>query len=132
LPGVSDTHWSAHGTTPSAIEAALRNMLKERHTENASFLPARALNLVCIVDKAWSGEIANRLRQVGRYHASRTVVCSVEPGRTTIDARATVASEADCVVTVLPASASFVPTPRETISAKPTLINGNIHRNGLR
>jgi len=93
LPGVSDTHWSAHGTTPSAIEAALRNMLKERHTENASFLPARALNLVCIVDKAWSGEIANRLRQVGRYHASRTVVISVDPKRTEIDAVATIASD---------------------------------------
>jgi glucose-6-phosphate dehydrogenase assembly protein OpcA len=93
LPGVSDTHWSAHGTTPSAIEAALRNMLKERHTENASFLPARALNLVCIVDKAWSGEIANRLRQVGRYHASRTVVISVDPKRTQIDAVATIASD---------------------------------------
>ena len=51
--------------------------------------------MVTIVDAEYSGEIANRLRRVGRYHASRTVVCSVEPGRTTIDARATVASEAD-------------------------------------
>jgi glucose-6-phosphate dehydrogenase assembly protein OpcA len=48
---------------------------------------------VTIVDAQFSGEIANRLRRVGRYHASRTVVCSVEPGRTTIDARATVASQ---------------------------------------
>jgi glucose-6-phosphate dehydrogenase assembly protein OpcA len=51
--------------------------------------------MVTIVDAEYSGEIANRLRRVGRYHASRTVVCSVEPGRTTIDARATVASAAD-------------------------------------
>jgi len=51
--------------------------------------------MVTIVDAQFSGEIANRLRRVGRYHASRTVVCSVEPGRTTIDARAMVASEAD-------------------------------------
>ena len=58
-------------------------------------MPARALNLVCVVDREWSGEIANRLRGVGRYHASRTVVCAVEPGRTAIDARATVASDVD-------------------------------------
>ena len=43
----------AEGTTPGAIEAALREMLKERHAENASpTSPARALNLVCVVDKA--------------------------------------------------------------------------------
>jgi glucose-6-phosphate dehydrogenase assembly protein OpcA len=93
VPGVSDTHWSARGTTPGAIEAALRDMLKERHTENQSFLPARALNLVCIVDKAWSGEIANRLRRVGRYHASRTIVMAVDPGRRELDAVATIASD---------------------------------------
>ena len=47
-----DSVWSAQGTTPGAIEAALREMLKERHAENASYVPARALNLVCVVDKA--------------------------------------------------------------------------------
>jgi glucose-6-phosphate dehydrogenase assembly protein OpcA len=93
LPGVSDSHWSARDTTPGKIEAALRTMLFERHQENASFVPARALNLVCIVDKAWSGEIANRLRGVGRYHASRTVVCEFEPGREQLDAVATIASD---------------------------------------
>jgi glucose-6-phosphate dehydrogenase assembly protein OpcA len=93
VPGVTDTHWSEQKTTPGAIEAALRRMLKERHDENESFAPARALNLVCIVDKAWSGEIANRLRLVGRYHASRTIVLSVDPKRTEIDAVATLASD---------------------------------------
>ncbi len=93
VPGVSDSHWSAQDTTPGKVEAALRAMLYERHQENASFVPARALNLVCIVDKAWSGEIANRLRGVGRYHASRTVVCEVEPGREQLDAVATIASD---------------------------------------
>ena len=68
-------------------------MLFERHTENASYVPARALNLICVVDKEWSGEIANRLRQVGRYHASRTVVLEVEDKRTSIDAVATIASD---------------------------------------
>lgn len=92
---VSDAVWSAQDTSPSAIEAALRDLVSERHRENHGYVAARVLNLVTIVDAQFSGEIANRLRRVGRYHASRTVVCSVEPGRTTIDARATVASEAD-------------------------------------
>ena len=68
-------------------------MLKERHAENESFSPARALNMVCVVDKAWSGEVANRLRNVGRYHASRTIVLAVEPKRTRLDAVATIASD---------------------------------------
>ena len=93
MPGVSDSVWSAQATTPGDIEAALRAMLKERHSENASYVPARTLNLVCVVDKQWSGEIANRLRQVGRSHAARTIVCAVEPRRTTIDAVATIASD---------------------------------------
>ena len=74
MPGVTDSVWSAQGTTPGDIEAALRAMLKERHSENASYVPARTLNLVCVVDKQWSGEIANRLRHVGRSHAARTIV----------------------------------------------------------
>src|SRR3954449_7454127 len=93
MPAVSDSVWSAQETTPGAIEAALRDMLKQRHSENASYVPARTLNLVCVVDKQWSGEIANRLRGVGRSHAARTIVCAVEPRRTTIDAVATIASD---------------------------------------
>src|SRR4051794_7251943 len=93
MPAVSDMVWSAQGTSPGAIEEALRAMLKERHSENASYVPARTLNLVCVVDKQWSGEIANRLRGVGRSHAARTIVCAVEPRRSTIDAVATIASD---------------------------------------
>ena len=93
MPAVSDLMWSAEATTPGDIEAALRAMLKERHSENASYVPARSLNLVCIVDKQWSGEIANRLRNIGHAHAARTIVCSVEQKRTTLDAVATIASD---------------------------------------
>jgi glucose-6-phosphate dehydrogenase assembly protein OpcA len=93
MPAVSDIVWSAQGTTPGAIDDALRAMLKERHSENASYVPARTLNLVCVVDKQWSGEIANRLRGVGRSHAARTIVCAVQPRRDTIDAVATIASD---------------------------------------
>jgi glucose-6-phosphate dehydrogenase assembly protein OpcA len=93
MPGVTDSRWAAQGTTPGEIEAALREMLKERHAENESFSPARAQNMVCIVDKAWSGEVANRLRNVGRYHASRTIVLAVEPKLDQLDAVATMASD---------------------------------------
>jgi glucose-6-phosphate dehydrogenase assembly protein OpcA len=80
--------WSESNTTPDAIDAALRGLLRERHAANAALAPARVLNLVVVVDREWKGEIANRLQRVGRYHASRTVLCSVEQGRTTLDARA--------------------------------------------
>ncbi len=93
MPAVSDMVWSAQGTTPGDIEAALRAMLKERHSQHSGYVPARTLNLVCIVEKQWSGEIANRLRYVGRSHAARTIVCAVEPGRTSLDAIATIASD---------------------------------------
>jgi glucose-6-phosphate dehydrogenase assembly protein OpcA len=78
--------WRAQDTTPSEIEAALRNLLMEHHEEDQAFAPARVLNLIAIVDKDWRGEIENRLERVGRFHPSRTVVCAVERGRTTIDA----------------------------------------------
>jgi glucose-6-phosphate dehydrogenase assembly protein OpcA len=95
MPAVSDAVWSEQGTTPDRIEAALRSLLAERHAENGGFVPARALNMIAFVDREWSGEIANRLRGVGRYHASRLVVLSYEAGRERLDARATVASEGD-------------------------------------
>jgi glucose-6-phosphate dehydrogenase assembly protein OpcA len=94
MPAVNDTVWSAENTTPAAVEAALRELLIERHSESDGYVPARVLNLICIVDRQWSGEIANRLRRVGRYHASRTIVCAVSRGRSTIDAVASVAADA--------------------------------------
>jgi glucose-6-phosphate dehydrogenase assembly protein OpcA len=95
MPAVSDAVWSAQGTTPDAIEAALRELLKERHTENGGYAPARVLNMVAFVDREWSGEVANRLRGVGRYHASRTIVLSYDHKRTQLDAHASVASDGD-------------------------------------
>src|SRR5271167_34541 len=91
----SDAVWSEQGTTPDAIEAALRELLIERHAENDSFVPARVLNMIAFVDREWSGEIANRLRGVGRYNASRLLVLSYEPGREHLDARVTIVSEGD-------------------------------------
>jgi glucose-6-phosphate dehydrogenase assembly protein OpcA len=95
MPAVSDAVWSEQGTTPDAIEAALRGLLAERHAENGGFLPARVLNMVAFVESEYSGEISNRLRGVGRYHASRLVVLSYEPRRTRLDANASVAAEGE-------------------------------------
>jgi glucose-6-phosphate dehydrogenase assembly protein OpcA len=93
VPTVTDSVWSAHGTSPSEVDAALRNLIAQRHNQNECFVPARVLNMVCVVDRQWSGEIANRLRMVGRYHASRTVICAIAPRQRKIDATATVSAE---------------------------------------
>jgi glucose-6-phosphate dehydrogenase assembly protein OpcA len=83
----SDAVWSEQGTTPDAIEGALRRLLIEVHAEHDNYVPARVLNMIAFVDREWSGEIANRLRGVGRYHASRLVVLAYEPNRERLDAR---------------------------------------------
>jgi glucose-6-phosphate dehydrogenase assembly protein OpcA len=90
-----DAVWSEEGTTPDAIEAAVRELVKQRHTENGGLAPARALNMIAFVESRYSGEIANRLAGVGRYHASRLVVLSYDPDRTRLDARAVVSSEGE-------------------------------------
>ena len=88
-----DEVWSEQDTTPAHIEAALREMIGRRgDNDERTFVPARVLNLVVIVDAEFRGEIENRLQRVGRYHPSRTIVCSVEPGRDKLDAVATIAS----------------------------------------
>ena len=91
----SDAVWSEQGTTPDAIEAALRQLLIEVHAGDDNYVPARVLNMIAFVDREWSGEIANRLRGVGRYHASRLVVLAYEPKRERLDARVMIASEGE-------------------------------------
>ena len=87
MPVAAEEHvWRAQDTTPSAIEAALRSLLQEHHEADQAFAPARVLNLVAIVERDWRGEIENRLERVGRFHPSRTIICAVERGRSTIDA----------------------------------------------
>jgi glucose-6-phosphate dehydrogenase assembly protein OpcA len=92
---MSDAVWSEQRTTPEAIDGALRELVHERHTEDGGLAPARALNMVAFVDRAYSGEVANRLRGVGRYHASRLILLAYEPRREHLDARVTVASDDD-------------------------------------
>lgn len=95
-PLSADEHeevWSAQDTTPSAIEAALRTLLATRHQSSGAVAPARVLNLVVICDRAFRGEIENRLTKVGRFHPSRTILCAVEAKRTKLDAWACMATE---------------------------------------
>jgi glucose-6-phosphate dehydrogenase assembly protein OpcA len=87
--------WTEQDTTPSRIADAFRKLLFERHSASAAYVPSRVLNLVVIVDRQWRGEVANRLENVGRYHGSRTILCSVEPGRTTLDAQVSISYDAD-------------------------------------
>jgi len=87
--------WSAQDTTPSEIDEALRDLLTKQHARDQSHAPARVLNLIVVLDREWRGEIMNRLEQVGRYHASRTILCDVEPNRTTIDASVVMTVEGD-------------------------------------
>jgi glucose-6-phosphate dehydrogenase assembly protein OpcA len=87
--------WRERDTTPGAIEEALRELIKEQCGRDEAYAPARVLNLVVIVDRDWRGEIMNRLDRVGRYHPSRTILCAVEQGRTTIDATVAITAEDD-------------------------------------
>jgi glucose-6-phosphate dehydrogenase assembly protein OpcA len=91
----SEGVWSAQDTSPAAVEAALRNLLAQRHEESDAYVPARVLNLIAVVDRDWKGEVQNRLERVGRYHASRTILCAVEEGHTTLDAHVTMTADRD-------------------------------------
>jgi glucose-6-phosphate dehydrogenase assembly protein OpcA len=85
--------WAAEDTTPADIDAALRSLLEEQHVRGEAYAPARVLNMVAVVDASWRGEIMNRLERVGRYHPSRTILCAVEEGRTTLDASARLSTD---------------------------------------
>jgi|SRR5829696_1264732 len=106
--GPQQSVWSERDTSPGKIEEALRRLLFELHGQDSGYVAGRALNMVCVVDREWSGEIVNRLDRTGRFHPSRTIILAVEPRRTTIDAMATVGSEGG------PADAEFT-LLRETV-----------------
>ena len=81
---MTDVVWSRQGTTPDEVQAALRDLLARQHAENSDYVPARVLNMIVFVDRQWSGEIANRLRGVGRYPGTDRVpagtLASQHPG----------------------------------------------------
>ncbi len=90
---MSEARWAESDTSPERIEAALRELLRERHAENDALVPARVLNLIVIADREWRGEVVNRLERVGRYHPSRTILCTIEDDRRTIDGYARVSGD---------------------------------------
>jgi glucose-6-phosphate dehydrogenase assembly protein OpcA len=90
-----DEVWSEQDTSPGHVEAALREMIGRRgENDERSFVPARVMNLVAIVDAEFRGEIENRLQRVGRFHPSRLILCAVRDGHDgTIDAWAGIGTE---------------------------------------
>jgi glucose-6-phosphate dehydrogenase assembly protein OpcA len=115
--------WSEQDTTPAAVEAALRGLLVEAHTEEHGYVPARVLNTIIVVDRQFKGEIANRLERVGRYHPSRTILVAVEPRRTTMDAHVQIAVEhADGGITVGTESVEIDVGPKH-LSALDTMVD---------
>lgn len=91
----TDNVWRERDTEPPAIEAAIRALERDRHREDPGYVHARVLNMVVLVDREWSGEIANRLGRVGRFHPSRLIVCAIDPGRRVVDALVSVAAPAE-------------------------------------
>ncbi len=92
---MTDDVWYAAGTTPGAIDSALRSLLSHRHRRSSSFVPARVLNLVAIVEADFSGEIENRLQRLGDSHPSRVILCKVAEGQEGLDAIASIGSTGD-------------------------------------
>ena len=78
--------WSERGTTPDAIAAALRRLLRERYAANRALAPARVINLVVVVDRSQKHKIAQQLDHLGRHGSSRTILCAVAPRRRRLDA----------------------------------------------
>jgi glucose-6-phosphate dehydrogenase assembly protein OpcA len=90
---VSEVTWYERGVNPEQITTELRQTLHNLHVEDETLVPARVLNLVVVVDREWKGEIVNRLERIGYFHPSRTIVCGVQEGQRTIDARVVMRSE---------------------------------------
>ncbi|MFA4930112.1 MAG: glucose-6-phosphate dehydrogenase assembly protein OpcA, partial [Patulibacter sp.] len=85
--GADHTVWSGQSVTPDDIEGAMRTLERERYLVTGGALPARALNLIVIVDAAFEGEIVRRLDAVGRNAPSRTIMIRVAPNRPRLNAR---------------------------------------------
>jgi glucose-6-phosphate dehydrogenase assembly protein OpcA len=81
--------WIKEDTTPSEVDEALRRLLEQSYAAGDGIAPARVVNLVAVIDRDWRGEILNRLERVGRYHPSRTVICTFHERRDRLDARVT-------------------------------------------
>jgi glucose-6-phosphate dehydrogenase assembly protein OpcA len=89
---VEHTVWQQDDVDPGAVEQAMLALERERFQRSRGKLPARALNLIVVVDADYSGEILRRLESVGRNAPSRTVLVRVHARRRGLSARVTIAS----------------------------------------
>ncbi len=95
MPAVSDAVWSEQGTTPDAIEAALRGLLAERHSEDGGFAArARAQHGRLRRERVQRGDRQPpaRRRPLPRLAPGRALL---RPPRTRLDAHASVAAEGE-------------------------------------
>ena len=63
---VEHTVWEQEDVDPAGVEEAMRALERERFQQRRGALPARALNLIVVVDADFTGEIVRRLEGVGR------------------------------------------------------------------
>jgi len=89
---VEHTVWQQDDVDPGAVEEAMLALERERFQRRGGKLPARALNLVVVVDADYTGEIVRRLDAVGRNAPSRTVLVRVHAHRQGLSARVMIAT----------------------------------------
>jgi glucose-6-phosphate dehydrogenase assembly protein OpcA len=89
---VEHTLWQQDDVDPGAVEEAMLALERERFQRARGVLPARALNLVVVVDFDYAGEVVRRLDAVGRNSPSRTVLVRVHARRRGLSARVTIAT----------------------------------------
>lgn len=89
---VEHTVWQQDDVDPGAVEQAMLALERERFRQRRRALPARALNLVVVVDADFTGEIVRRLESVGRNAPSRTILVRVHRHRRGLSARVTIAT----------------------------------------
>ncbi|MDO9408093.1 glucose-6-phosphate dehydrogenase assembly protein OpcA [Patulibacter sp.] len=89
---VEHTVWQQDDVDPGAVEQAMIALERERSQRRRGVLPARALNLVVVVDADYTGEIVRRLDAVGRNAPSRTVLVRVHGHRRGLSARVTLST----------------------------------------
>jgi hypothetical protein len=65
---------------------ALRKLVVDSTPRSEGFVPARTLNHVCVVEREWGGEVANRLRGVGRSRGAHRSCARSSRNRQDIDA----------------------------------------------
>lgn len=89
---VEHTVWQQDDVDPGAVEQAMIALGRERSRRRRGALPARALNLVVVVDADYTGEVVRRLEAIGRNAPSRTVLVRVHARRQGLSARVTLAT----------------------------------------